>query len=136
MYGKINTLCARLLQQHRPYELITLIVWTKEDVLAVLDDEDLTEDDAAEILSQIGDLDGLHDSGIGEDTLRVIWENMREREAQAREALIPAEALKTVIRLAARFLQIQEAKDGTGSGQLNYPFETLALEKVKTALNR
>jgi len=50
MYGTVNELCSRLLQRYKSDELMTLIIWTKEDVLAVLDDESVTEETAADIV--------------------------------------------------------------------------------------
>jgi len=35
MYGTVNQLCARLQQRFKSDELMTLIIWTTEDVLAV-----------------------------------------------------------------------------------------------------
>ncbi|WP_168403383.1 DUF1380 family protein [Erwinia amylovora] len=39
MYGNVNELCARLRENYRADELMTLIIWCKEDVQKVIDDE-------------------------------------------------------------------------------------------------
>lgn len=78
---------------------MTLIVWTKEDVLAVLDDESVTEETAADIVQQISGLDAKHDHGVSLETLQAALANIREVEKQARVATAPA-SLETAIRVA------------------------------------
>ncbi|PQK82553.1 DUF1380 family protein [Pantoea ananatis] len=70
MYGTVKDLCSRLLDQYWPDQRVTLIIWTEDDVLSFLGEESLTEEDAADIVSQIDGIDGLHEYGVGEDTLR------------------------------------------------------------------
>ena len=135
MYGTVNALCARLLQEYPPDALMTLIVWTKEDVLAVLDDESVTDETAAEIVSQIPGLDGLHEYGVGEGTLWAMVENLREAAAGQRETIVPAVALQRVLRLADEFMRREDAEGGEGAAARHYPMEADALMKVRAALH-
>ncbi|MDF7662792.1 DUF1380 family protein [Erwiniaceae bacterium L1_54_6] len=136
MYGTVNALCAKLLQQYRSDELITLIVWTKEDVMAVLDDSGLTEDGAAEMLSMMDSLGGLHEYGVGEDTLRVLLDNIREQEAQTREVSVPAAALEKVLRVAGDYMRREDAEGGEGSAVRRWPYENAAIRVAQAALDK
>ncbi|MEI2684656.1 DUF1380 family protein [Erwinia aphidicola] len=98
MYGTVNALCARLLQMHNADEMISLIIWTKEDVLAVLDDDSVTEAQAAEILAQIEGIDGHHEYGVGEETLRAMLENVRESARAEREVRVTVSSNGIVTR--------------------------------------
>ncbi|SFU20773.1 Protein of unknown function [Kosakonia arachidis] len=82
MYGTVNALCAKLTEKYTPDEPLTLIVWAKEDVLACLDDDSVTEDTAAQIVGLIAGLDGLHEGGVGVETLLCLLENLRAEEAR------------------------------------------------------
>ena len=134
MYGTVNELCARLLQRYKSDELMTLIVWTKEDVLAVLDDESVTEETAADIVQQISGLDAQHDYGVSLETLQAVLENIREEEKQARVATVPAAALETAIRVAWDFMRLEDAQNGEGASALRFPAETAALCRISALL--
>jgi hypothetical protein len=100
MYGTVNELCARLLQRYKSDELMTLIIWAQEDVLAVLDDESVAEETAADIVRQNEGLDAQHKYGVSLETLQAVLENIREEEEQARLTTVPAAALKTALKAA------------------------------------
>ncbi|WP_166936711.1 MULTISPECIES: DUF1380 family protein [Enterobacterales] len=115
--------------RHRADEQISLIIWTKEDVLAVLDDDSVTEEQAAEILAQIEGVDGHHEYGIDEDTLRVMLDNIREQDKQAREVCVSAAALAQVLRVAGDFMRLEDAQGGEGSALRLWPHENAAMKK-------
>lgn len=105
MYGTVNELCARLLQRYKSDELMTLIIWTKEDVLAVLDDESVTEETAGEIVCDIAtwDRDAQHEAGVGAETLRVLADNIRYAAAQrSRPVTLSAGDLEILVQAAGR----------------------------------
>ncbi|WP_210510642.1 DUF1380 family protein [Pantoea ananatis] len=58
MYGTVNEIYEQLRQRYKSDELMTLIIWTKEDVRDVLDNTQITDETADEILQQI---DGISD---------------------------------------------------------------------------
>ena len=134
MYGTVNELCTRLLQRYKSDELMTLIIWTKEDVLAVLDDESVTEETAAEIVQQISGLDAQHDYGVSLETLQAVLENIREEEKQARVATVPATALETALKVAWDFMRLEDAQNGEGASARRFPAETAALFKINALL--
>lgn len=131
MYGTVNALCARLLQRHNADEMISLIIWTKEDVLAVLDDDSVTEAQAAEILAQIEGIDGHHEYGVGEETLRAMLENVRESARAEREVRVTAGTLEKIARLAGEYIRREEAEGGEGATRRQFPLELDALEAVR-----
>lgn len=134
MYGTVNELCARLLQRYKSDELMTLIIWTKEDVRAVLDDESVTEETAADIVQQISGLDAQHDYGVSLETLQAVLEGIREEEKQARVATVPAAALETAIRVAWDFMRLEDAQNGAGASARRFPAETAALFGISALL--
>lgn len=134
MYGTVNELCARLLQRYKSDELMTLIIWTKEDVLSVLDDESVTEETAADIVQQISGLDAQHDYGVSLETLQAVLANIREEEKQARMATVPAATLETAIRVAWDFMRLEDAQNGEGSSARHFPAETAALCRISALL--
>lgn len=134
MYGTVNELCARLLQRYKSDELMTLIVWTKEDVLAVLDDESVTEETAADIVQQISGLDAQHDYGVSMETLQAVLENIREEEKQARVATVPAAALESALKVAWDFMRLEDAQNGEGASAHRFPAETAALSRISALL--
>ncbi|MEN4931805.1 DUF1380 family protein [Erwinia billingiae] len=82
MYGTVNELAARLLRDYPADEMLTLIIWSREDVRDFVADLMLTEEEAGRILADIDSLHETHESGVGEVTVRIMAENMRE-EARA-----------------------------------------------------
>lgn len=137
MYGTVNALCARLTEQFRADELMTLIVWTKEDVLAVPDDESVSADAAAEILCRIAGVDAQHEYGVSQDTLQAIADMMRGEAEQAREVTLPATAAETVLHLAGEFMRLHNAQSGEdGAAARLYPAQAEALRRVGAALEQ
>lgn len=134
MYGTVNELCVRLMQRFKSDELMTLIIWTKEDVLAVLDDESVTEETAADIVQQISGLDAQHDYGVSLETLQAVLANIREEEKQARVATVPAAALRTALKVAWDFMRLADAQNGEGTSARLYPLETATLFKIGALL--
>ncbi|RAH26735.1 DUF1380 family protein [Pantoea agglomerans] len=134
MYGTVNELCARLKQRFKSDELMTLIIWTKEDVLAVLDDSRITQEAADEILRRIEWQDDQHDKGVGLDVLQSLAQNLLDEAEQAREATVPAAALETAIRVAWDFMRLEDAQNGEGASARRFPAETAALCRISALL--
>lgn len=136
MYGTVNALCAKLTETYTPDEPLALIVWTKWEVLACLEEYSVTEDTAARIVGLIAGLDGVHECGVGLDTLICLLENLREEEARRREITVPAAALEKVMALAGEFLRMEEIQSGEGAAQRLYPDETSAFRALRDTLER
>lgn len=136
MYGTVNALCAKLTEKYTPDEPLTLIVWSREDVLACLEDDSVTEDTAAQIVGLIAGLDGLHEGGVGVETLLCLLENLRAEEARQRQVSVPAVALEKVMALAGEFLRMEEIQGGEGAAQRLYPDEASALRALRETLGR
>ncbi|WP_342356046.1 hypothetical protein [Pantoea stewartii] len=113
---------------------MTLIIWTKNDVLAVLDDSRITDEIADEILRRIEWQGGQHDSGVGLDALQGIAQSLLDEAEQAREATVPAAALEIALRVAWDFMRLEDAQSGEGAAARLYPDETKALLRVSAAL--
>lgn len=134
MYGTVNALCARLMQCFKSDELMTLIIWTKEDVLAVLDDSGITDEAAEEILRRIEWQDDQHDTGVGLDALQNLAQSLLDEAEQAREATVPAAALETALRVAWDFMRLEDAQNGEGASARRFPAETAALCRISALL--
>ena len=134
MYGTVNALCARLMQHFKSDELMTLIIWTKEDVLAVLDDSRITDEAAEEILRRIEWQDDQHDTGVGLDELQSLAQSLLDEAEQVREATVPAAALETAIRVAWDFKRLEDAQNGEGAFARRFPAETAALCRISALL--
>jgi|LIDZ01.1.fsa_nt_gi hypothetical protein len=134
MYGTVNALCARLMQRFKSDELMTLIIWTKEDVLAVLDDSRITDEAAEEILRRIEWQDDQHDTGVGLDALQSLAKSLLDEAEQAREATVPAAALETALRVAWDFMRLEDAQNGEGASARRFPAETAALCRISALL--
>lgn len=128
MYGTVKDLCSRLLDQYWPDQRVTLIIWTEDDVLSFLGEESLTEEDAADIVSQIDGLDGLHEYGVGEDTLRELLRNLQHEKAQRRTVTVSEATLATLADAAGRLAE-------TGGDEDPSPI-LQAVAQAKVALNR
>lgn len=136
MYGTVNALCAKLTETYTPDEPLAVIVWTKEDVMACLEEYSVTEDTAARMVGLIAGLEGVHECGVGLDTLICLLENLREEEARRREITVPAAALEKVMALAAEFLRMEDIQGGEGTAKRLYPDEDRALRALRDTLER
>ncbi|WP_367144391.1 DUF1380 family protein [Pantoea stewartii] len=134
MYGTVNEICEQLRLRYKSDELMTLIIWTKEDVRDVLDSAQITDETADEILQQIDGLDAQHEYGVSHETLQAVLDSIREEERQAREATVPAAALEIALRVAWDFMRLEDAQSGEGAAARMYPQETQALLRVSAAL--
>ncbi|MDN4129969.1 DUF1380 family protein [Pantoea ananatis] len=128
MYGTVKDLCSRLPEQYWPDQRVTLIIWTEDDVLSFLGEESLTEEDAADIVSQIDGLDGLHEYGVGEDTLRELHRNLQQEKAQRRTVTVSEATLATLSDAAERLAE-------TGGDEDPSPI-LQAIAQAKVALKR
>jgi len=128
MYGTVKDLCSRLPEQYWPDQRVTLIIWTEDDVLSFLGEESLTEEDAADIVSQIDGLDGLHEYGVGEDTLRELLRSLQQEKAQRRTVTVSEATLATLSDAAERLAE-------TGGDEDPSPI-LQAVAQAKVALNR
>lgn len=134
MYGTVNEICEQLRQRYKSDELMTLIIWTKEDVRDVLDSAQITDETADEILQQIDGISDQHEYGVSLETLQAVLDNIREQERQAREVTVPAAALEIALRVAWDFMRLEDAQSGEGAAARLYPHETQALFHVSAAL--
>lgn len=128
MYGTVKDLCSRLLEQYWPDQRVTLIIWTEDDVLSFLGEKSLTEEDAADIVSQIDGLGGLHEYGVGEDTLRELLRNLQQEKAQRRTITVSEATLATLSDAAERLAETGGDKDPSPILQ--------AVAQAKVALKR
>ena len=137
MYGTVNEICEQLRQRYKSDELMTLIIWTKEDVIDVLDDESVSADAADEILCRIASVDAQHLYGVSQDTLQAITDMMRDEKEQAREVTLPATAAETVVNLEWEFMRLHDAQSGEdGAAARLYPAQAEALRRVGAALEQ
>lgn len=136
MYGTVNEVCAKLRRAYSPEQNIALIVWSEEDVRETLPDADITPGEAAEIVANITSLDGVHEYGVGQETIQVMLDGIREEAEKTREMTVPAAGLALVIRLAGAFLAREDAEGGEGSGRRHYPHEAAALDKLRSVTER
>lgn len=65
----------------------------------------LTEEEAADIVSQIDGLEGLHEYGVGEDTLRELLRNLHQEKAQRRTVTVSEATLATLADAAVRLAE-------------------------------
>lgn len=114
MYGTVNEICEQLRLRYKSDELMTLIIWTKEDVRDVLDSAQITDETADEILQQIDGISDQHEYGVSLETLQAVLDNIREEERQAREVTVPAAALEIALRVAWDFMRLKDAQSGEG----------------------
>ncbi|MFC7506371.1 hypothetical protein ACFQUX_01605 [Pantoea stewartii] len=98
-------------QRYKSDELMTLIIWTKEDVL---DSAQITNETDDEILQQIDGISDQHEYGVSLETLQAVLDNIREEERQAREATVPAAALEIALRVAWDFMRLENEQSGEG----------------------
>lgn len=134
MYGTVNELAARLLRVYPADEKLTLIIWAREDVRDFVADMALTEEEAGRILEDIDSLHETHESGVGEVTIRIMAENIREEARAKREVIVPALALENVCRLAAEFLRNAEVECGEGASQRLYENGPDSVAQIRRAL--
>ncbi|WP_028715625.1 DUF1380 family protein [Pantoea ananatis] len=137
MYGTVNEICEQLRQRYKSDELMTLIIWTKDDVRDVLDSTQITDETADEILQQIDGINDQHEYGVSLETLQAVLDNIREEERQAREVTLPATAAETVVQLAWEFMRLHDAQSGEeGAAARLYPAQAEALRRVGAALEQ
>lgn len=60
MYGTVSQLCNRLKAQFQGDQKITLIIWRKEDVMIVMDEDHVTAETTAEIVCDLATRDRSH----------------------------------------------------------------------------
>jgi len=137
MYGTVNEIYEQLRQRYKSDELMTLIIWTKEDVRDVLDNTQITDETADEILQQIDGISDQHEYGVSLETLQAVLDSIREEERQAREVTLPATAAETVVQLAWEFMRLHDAQSGEeGAAARLYPAQAEALRRVGAALEQ
>ncbi|MGE0968584.1 DUF1380 family protein (plasmid) [Klebsiella sp. WOUb02] len=136
MYGTVNEVCENLKSRFPQNEEIKVIVWTTADVMAVLSEENITEAMAARILAMMDGMEGLHESGVGVETLLCIRDALEEEDDWQRQITVPAAVLKKVMALAGEFLRITEIESGEGAARRLYNEESDALQRVRDEINR
>lgn len=136
MYGTVTDVCEKLKGRFPQNEEIKVIVWTTADVMEVLSGENITEAMAARILAMMDGMDGLHESGVGLETLQCIREQLEEQDDWQQQITVPAAALKKVMALAGEFLRLTEIESGEGAARRLYLEESDALQRVRDEINK
>ena len=135
MHGTVNELTAALLREYPADEKLTLIIWSVQDVHDYAGEPALTDAEAGQLLADIDTL-CTHEGGVGEETIRIMAENMREKARAMREITVPAHALDQVYRLAAEFLRRAEIECGEGAAERLYGQGPNAVAKIGRALEK
>ncbi|MBD8165439.1 DUF1380 family protein [Erwinia persicina] len=130
MYGTVSEVCIKLLQQYAPKARVALIVWSDDEVMECLSGESITPEEAAEITANIDTLDSVHEYGVGQETLQVMLDNIREMDRESREVMVPVSALERVIKLAGEYIRREEVEGGEGAAKRNIPGEVRAFEQL------
>ncbi|MGE9553635.1 DUF1380 family protein [Erwinia amylovora] len=133
MHGTVNELAARLLREYTADAELTLIIWSLDDVHDYAGEPALTDAEAGQLLAEIDTL-CTHEGGVGEETIRMMAENMREEARALREVTVPAHALEQVLRLAAEFLHRTEIESGEGAAARLYGQGPNAVAQIGRAL--
>ena len=142
MYGTVNQIFENLKHDYPKDEKIMVIVWTVDDVLDVLRNENITYAMAARILAGADGMEGQHEAGIGLDTLLCIREDLEEEDGWRRQSdhaqrhiSLRATELDAVTTLAEALLRHIEAECGQGAGRRLYPQEMDAVQRVRSTLD-
>ncbi|EAO2846446.1 DUF1380 family protein [Salmonella enterica] len=107
MYGTRKELNKKLKRMFGNDEHFALLVWTKEDVMARM--ENMTESEASAILQEIGSVAGHTEEGISYRTVQDLYAGLR---AEIPTVIVPADLLARLTDVAGLALDAEEAQAG------------------------
>lgn len=137
MHGTVKEISTRLIELFDEENPLSVLIWTMDDVVNAAECMDITEREAARVLSFIADEGDHRRYGIGREAVRDMLNNLREEEREVmREVSVPAGALAAVLSVAEDFMRLKDAQAGPGAGARRWPVENEAMKTVMTALAR
>ncbi|ECO9393539.1 DUF1380 domain-containing protein [Salmonella enterica] len=107
MYGTRKELNKKLKRMFDNDEHFALLVWTKQDVMARM--ENMTESEASAILQEIGSVAGHTEEGISYRTVQDLYAGLR---AEIPTVIVPADLLARLTDVAGLALDAEEAQAG------------------------
>lgn len=105
MYGTRKELNKKLKRMFGNDEHFALLVWTKQDVMAQV--ENMTESEASAILQEIGSVAGHTEEGISFRTVREMYAGLR---AEIPTVIVPADLLARLTDVAGLALDTEDAQ--------------------------
>ena len=105
MYGTRKELNKKLKRMFGNNDHFALLVWTKQDVMAQV--ENMTESEAAAILQEIGSVTGHTEEGISFRTVREMYAGLR---ADIPTIIVPADLLARLTDVAGLALDAENAQ--------------------------
>lgn len=105
MYGTRKELNKKLKRMFGNDEHVALLVWTKQDVMAQV--ENMTESEAAAILQEIGSVTGHTEEGISFRTVQEMYAGLR---ADIPTVIVPADLLARLTDVAGLSLDAEDAQ--------------------------
>lgn len=105
MYGTRKELNKKLKRMFGNDDHFALLVWTKQDVMAQV--ENMTESEAAAILQEIGSVAGHTEEGISFRTVQEMYAGLR---ADIPTVIVPADLLARLTDVAGLALDTEDAR--------------------------
>lgn len=105
MYGTRKELNKKLKRMFDNDEHFALLVWTKQDVMARM--ENMTESEASAILQEIGSVAGHTEEGISYRTVQDLYAGLR---AEIPTVIVPADLLARLTDVAGLALDAEDAQ--------------------------
>ncbi|EEH8382000.1 DUF1380 domain-containing protein [Salmonella enterica subsp. enterica serovar Montevideo] len=105
MYGTRKELNKKLKRMFGNDEHFALLVWTKQDVMAQV--ENMTESEAAAILHEIGSVAGHTEEGVSFRTVQEMYAGLR---ADIPTVIVPADLLARLTDVAGLALDAEDAR--------------------------
>ena len=105
MYGTRKELNKKLKRMFGNNDHFALLVWTKQDVMAQV--ENMTESEAAAILQEIGSVTGHTEEGISFRTVQEMYAGLR---ADIPTVIVPADLLARLTDVAGLALDAEDAQ--------------------------
>lgn len=105
MYGTRKELNKKLKRMFGNDDHFALLVWTKQDVMAQV--ENMTESEAAAILQEIGSVAGHTEEGVSFRTVQEMYAGLR---ADIPTVIVPADLLARLTDVAGLALDAEDAR--------------------------
>lgn len=105
MYGTRKELNKKLKRMFGNNDHLALLVWTKQDVMAQV--ENMTESEAAAILQEIGSVADHTEEGVSFRTVREMYAGLR---ADIATVIVPADLLARLTDVAGLALDAEDAR--------------------------
>lgn len=105
MYGTRKELNKKLKRMFGNNDHFALLVWTKQDVMAQV--ENMTESEASAILQEIGSVAGHTEEGVSFRTVREMYAGLR---ADIPTVIVPADLLARLTDVAGLALDAEDAR--------------------------